>query len=183
MASLAGRMRHTLDRMEKVFQEFLALALPGETPPERLDLGACARECVEMLAPRFEASGVAHEIRLAAEAVAIRASGASVKRALLNVLLNAVQHAGTGGRVVVEVSAAGPLARLDVADTGPGIPKADRERVFEMFYTTRPQGTGLGLFLARTAIEKNGGTLAVADSDGPGARLRMEFRLAAKEPS
>ena len=183
MASLAGRMRHTLDRMEKVFQEFLALARPGETPPERLDLGACARECVEMLAPRFEASGVAHEIRLAAEAVAIRASGASVKRALLNVLLNAVQHAGTGGRVVVEVSAAGPLARLDVADTGPGIPKADRERVFEMFYTTRPQGTGLGLFLARTAIEKNGGTLAVADSDGPGARLRMEFPLAAKEPS
>ena len=183
VAALAGRMRHTLDRMEKVFQEFLALARPGETSPERLDLGACAKECVEMLAPRLEASGVAHEIRMAADAVPILASGASVKRALLNVLLNAVQHAGAAGRVVVDVSRAGPLARLDVTDTGPGIPKADRERVFEMFYTTRPQGTGLGLFLARTAIEKNGGTLAVVDSDGPGARLRMEFPLADKEPS
>ncbi|HPS52788.1 MAG TPA: histidine kinase dimerization/phospho-acceptor domain-containing protein, partial [Phycisphaerae bacterium] len=66
MAALAGRMRHTLDRMEKVFQEFLALARPGETAPERLDLGACARECVEMLAPRFEASGVVPDVRLAA---------------------------------------------------------------------------------------------------------------------
>lgn len=183
MASLAGRMRHTLDRMEKVFQEFLALARPGETAPERLDLGSCAKECVEMLAPRFEASGVVPDVRLPEEPVWIQVSGAAVKRAALNVLLNAMQHAGTGGRVAVDVSREGSLARLDVGDTGPGIPKADRERVFEMFYTTRPQGTGLGLFLARTAVEKNGGTLAVADSDGPGARLRMEFPLAEKEPS
>lgn len=181
MAELAGRMRHTLDRMEKVFQEFLVLARPGETAPERLDLGACAKECVEMLAPRFEAAGVAPELRLAADPLAIRAAGAAVKRALLNVLLNATQHAGPGGRVAVELSAAGAMARLDVCDTGPGIPREERERVFEMFYTTRPQGTGLGLFLARTAIEKNGGTLAVAEPDGAGARLRMEFPLEEKE--
>ena len=183
MASLAGRMRHTLDRMEKVFQEFLLLARPDEAAPERLELVACARECVEMLMPRFEACGVAHEVRAAAQAVFILAAGAAVKRALLNVLLNATQHAGSGGRVVVEISLEGSRARLDVCDTGPGIPKADRERVFEMFYTTRPQGTGLGLFLARAAIEKNGGTLTVAGPEGEGARLRMEFPLADKEPT
>ena len=181
MAELAGRMRHTLDRMEKVFQEFLTLARPGEGAPERLELGACAKECLEMLAPRFEAAGVAAELRAAEPDVAIRASGASVKRALLNVLLNAAQHTGAGGRVAVAVSRAGTRARLEVRDSGPGIPKEERERVFEMFYTTRPQGTGLGLFLARTAVEKSGGTLVAADPEGPGARLRMEFPAAEKE--
>jgi signal transduction histidine kinase len=183
MAALAGRMRHTLDRMEKVFQEFLALARPGEEPATRLDLGACAKECLEMLAPRFEAAGVHPEFRAVDGGGGIRASQAAVKRALLNVLLNATQHAGAGGKVTVAVSRMEARVRLDVCDTGPGIPKEERERVFEMFYTKRPQGTGLGLFLARTAIEKNGGSLVVAEPDGPGARLRMEFPVAEKEPA
>ena len=182
MAELAGRMRHTLDRMEKVFQEFLTLARPGEEPAAPLDLGVCAKECMEMLLPRFEVAGVAAEFRPTGGGVPIRASAAAVKRALLNVLLNACQHAGQGGRVVVELSLVGSKVRLDVCDSGPGIPKKDRERVFEMFYTTRPQGTGLGLFLARTAIEKNGGILVVAESEGTGARLRMEFPMVEKEP-
>lgn len=183
IAELAGRMRHTLDRMEKVFQEFLALARPATAVPETLELGACAQECVDLLAPRFEASGVAADVRRPAEAVVVRVAAAAVKRAVLNVLLNATQHAGTGGRVTVEIGREGERARLDVRDTGPGIPKADRERIFEMFYTTRPQGTGLGLFLARTAVEQNGGTLAAVEPEGPGACLRMEFPLAEKEPS
>lgn len=178
LAELAGRMRHTIDRMEKVFAEFLVLGRPSAESPERLELGACAQECLDLLAPRFETSGVHPELQAAPGGVWIHAAGAAVKRAVLNVLLNATQHAGTGGKVRVETRREGARARLDVSDTGPGIPKAERERVFEMFYTTRPQGTGLGLFLARAAVEKNGGTLVVAEPAGAGTRLRMEFPLA-----
>jgi signal transduction histidine kinase len=91
---------------------------------------------------------------------------------------------GAGGRVCAEISRHGKRGcGWTCATPGPGIPREDRERIFEMFYTTRPQGTGLGLFLARTAVEQNGGTLAVADPDGAGARMRMEFPVAEKEPA
>ena len=178
LAELAGRMRHTLDRMENVFKEFLVLARPGETAPASLDLSGCVTECVEMLAPRFETAGITPDIAGLTPGLAIRASDAAVKRALLNILLNATQHAGSGGRVTVVASRHGAKVRLEVGDTGPGIPRAERRRVFEMFYTTRPQGTGLGLFLARAAIEKYGGTLTVVDAPGSGTRLRMEFPAA-----
>ena len=174
-------MTRTLDRMEKVFKEFLTLARPGDRAAERIDLAACARECVDLLEPRFEAAKVAAEVRAREPECWAWASAPAVKRAALNVLLNALQHAGEGGRVVAEVTRAGGKIRLDVSDTGPGIAAADREKVFEMFYTTRPQGTGLGLFLARTAVENNGGTLAVAESAGGGGRLRMELPQAEKE--
>ena len=181
MAELAGRMKHTLDRMEKVFQEFLTLARPGDAVSERLDLAACARECIDMLAPRFEAAKVGAAVREQDGGATVWASAPAVKRALLNVLLNALQHSAEGSGVEVEVSRIGATVRLDVLDRGPGIPKENRERVFEMFHTTRPQGTGLGLFLARTAIEKNGGTIVAAEPDGAGARLRMEFPFSEKE--
>lgn len=182
MATLAERMRHTLDRMEKVFQEFLTLARPDTAAPDILDLGVVARECVEMLAPRLEASGVRAEVQPGDLPAPVRASAAALKRAVLNVLLNAIQHAGAAGRVWVQIGVTPTSARLEIADTGPGIPRAERERVFEMFYTTRPKGTGLGLFLARTAIEQNGGTVAVVESGREfGARVRIELPRAMKE--
>lgn len=182
MGELSTRMTHTLDRMEKVFQEFLTLARPGEAAGERIDLVACARECLDMLAPRFEATDVTPVLQAELPELFVRASASAVKRALLNLLLNALQHAGKGGQVRVEGGQAGGRMRLDICDTGPGIPRQNRKKVFDMFFTTRPQGTGLGLFLARTAVENNGGTLAVSDTGGAtGTRMRLEFPVAEKE--
>jgi signal transduction histidine kinase len=68
----------------------------------------------------------------------------------------------------------GDHATVEITDQGPGIPPADRQRVFDMFMTTRPEGTGLGLFLARAAIERSGGSIAIADRPpGTGACVRI----------
>ncbi len=177
LAQLATRIRRTLDRMEQVFQEFLTLARPDEERKEALDLAACARDCALMLMPRFEAAHVQLDIRVEEQVdFTIRATPASIKRAILNVLVNALQHAGSPGCVQMELRRLKERIYLDICDNGKGIAPQEREKIFGMFHTTRPQGTGLGLFLSRTAVENNGGRLtAVERPEGEGACLRMDF--------
>jgi signal transduction histidine kinase len=72
---------------------------------------------------------------------------------------------------------------LDICDRGPGIPPGMREAVFEMFITTRPEGTGLGLFMARAAIANTGGTILALGRPGGGAVIRITIpKLADPEP-
>lgn len=183
VVSLASRIRNTLDRMDKVFQEFLYLSKPEDGGREKADVRALVRECLDLMTPRFEHAGVAIHPEMPDSAMPVLVHVSSLKRALVNVLANAVQFAGSPGSVRVTVSATRDRARVDVSDSGPGIPLAERKRVFDMFYTTRPEGTGLGLYLARSAVERSGGTIAVVDGQGGGACLRVELPLAvAQEP-
>jgi signal transduction histidine kinase len=99
------------------------------------------------------------------------------------VLVNLIDNAAKYGASPVQVSAAGAngVVRIQVADAGPGIPAADRERVFEKFYrsgpqTTRPAGgTGLGLYISRELTERMGGRLRVESEAGDGARFVVEL--------
>jgi len=103
------------------------------------------------------------------------ADAARLRQVVVNLVDNAVRHSPTGGRVHVRACAAeqGGL-RLDVCDEGPGIPRAERERVFERFTrgATSDGGTGLGLAIARWAVDLHGGQIVVADA-GPGCRISV----------
>jgi two-component system C4-dicarboxylate transport sensor histidine kinase DctB len=185
MAELAERMRSTLDRMDRIFREFLTLARPDAGPvPERADLVACARECAEMMAPRYEAAGMRLELDAPGPAP-FAGPSAGAKRAILNLLLNALQHGKAPGPVRLSVEEKADRVALEVEDNGPGLPRADREKAFGMFWTTRPQGTGLGLFMARLAVENGGGRIAAIDPRPGcgGARFRMEYPRAAAAPA
>jgi PAS domain S-box-containing protein len=84
-----------------------------------------------------------------------------LQRVFLNLLLNAAQAAGAGGRVRAEVSSDNGLCRVTIADNGPGIPAEIRERIFEPFFTTKHRGTGLGLPTAKRVIERHQGTMTI----------------------
>jgi len=176
LTELAGRIRRTMERMDKVFQEFLYLARPADEAREPVDLAECVQECLETLAARFEHAAVTPLTSWPAEMPRVLASPFALRRALLNVLLNAVQFSPPQGHIEVVARLAGRHVELDVCDRGPGIPAATRRRVFEMFVTTRPGGTGLGLFLARTAIRKCGGEIAALERPGGGTIIRITLR-------
>jgi signal transduction histidine kinase len=113
------------------------------------------------------------------------ADPARLRQVVVNLVDNAIRHSPTGGRVSVDASAAEPSGlRLEVSDTGPGIPAAERERVFERFTrgATSAGGTGLGLAIARWAVELHGGAMEVMDAKA-GCRIGVTIPAATEEQS
>jgi signal transduction histidine kinase len=178
MRRLAERIRGTVNRMDKVFEEFLYMSKPARDEREAVDVTRLVRECVDVLHPKLEAAQVEVDAELPHQGAVAMAYGSSLSRALLNILANAVQFAPPRTRVTVRVARSVNRVLIDVGDRGPGIPQGDHERIFDIFYSTRPGGTGLGLFLARTAIERSGGTVRVLSGDSGGARFRVSLEAA-----
>jgi signal transduction histidine kinase len=172
-------------RLKELIEQLLLAARFEQTsrePAERplVDAAALARDAVA-------AAGVAHPGRelvlVAREALPVLAAPDAVLQVLGNLLDNAAKYAPDPGPVRLEATRFGPLAVLAVQDTGPGVPPADRERVFERFTqldsgaTRRAGGVGLGLYIARQLANAQGGELLATDPVPPGQGARFELRL------
>ncbi len=99
-----------------------------------------------------------------------------------NLLLNAVQAMGDHGDLKVRIRRVGKRIKIVVQDTGPGIPLAILQKVFEPLYTTKSRGAGLGLAIARNIVEKHGGQLTVDSSGAAGACFTIVLPMTAKPP-
>ncbi|MEI7903186.1 MAG: ATP-binding protein [bacterium] len=171
---LSERIARTMERMDKVFQEFLFLAKPADEKPESVDIEQVVRECADTLSPRVEQAGVTLKTACLNDDLPHAAAFPfALRRALLNILMNAIQFAPKGSEVTVNLAHHGTRIVADVLDRGPGIPPEKRETIFDMFVTGRPEGTGLGLFLARTAIRRCGGDIQALAREGGGADIRI----------
>ncbi len=175
---LTERICHITERMEKVFREFLFLSRAGAPENELLNAAALLRECLAVAQPRLEAAQVTVKEEWETAPLLIRGAAEPLRRALLNLLINAEQHAGEHGTVLIRLSRRRREAVIDIANTGHRVPRADRKKIFELFYTTRPGGTGLGLFQARAAVQQNGGRLTLETLEPYAACFRVELPLA-----
>jgi signal transduction histidine kinase len=159
-----------VDRIDEILGGYLALARPLEQlEPRPCDLGALAREVVALLEARAEGAGVT----LVAEGSArAPVDPRRIKEALLNLVLNALAATPPGGRVALRAAEGAGGAVLMVEDSGAGMTAERLASAGTPFATGRPGGTGLGLALARQAVEQHGGTLAL--EGGPaGTRARV----------
>jgi two-component system, OmpR family, sensor kinase len=165
-----------VERMETLIEELLALAQldeRSEIEVSQVDLAALLRELAAA-----DASGV--ELGELAEGH-IPGSPELLARVVRNLLVNARRHAGDSGRVVLSATAVSGLATVGVDDDGPGVPPAERERIFERFHRVDPArgrdsgGSGLGLAISREIVEAHGGRIWVEDSPLGGARAAFEL--------
>jgi signal transduction histidine kinase len=84
-----------------------------------------------------------------------------IQQAMLNIVINAVQAMEKGGTLTCRLGRAGSYATVEIGDSGPGIPKEARDRIFDLFYTTRQGGTGLGLYLTQRIVSDHKGYIKV----------------------
>ncbi len=147
--------------------------------PEPVDVGELARATVEAMRSQVPPSA---ELDLEVSPEVGTASGAPerIQQVLINLVDNAVKHGGAGP-VTVRVSEANGVIRMLVADSGPGIPLAEQQRIFEKFYragaplTRTAGGTGLGLYISRELVQRMGGRLEVRSEPGAGATFVVEL--------
>jgi len=156
----------------------LSRLLPAGT--EQVDLRALSDEVVSRLREARLLEGVNVSVEGAASAAG---HPEKLRQVLVNLVRNAAEAAGDGGRLSVAVAERDGSAVVSVADSGPGIPPEGRARLFEPFFTTKPGGTGLGLAVSRAIARAHGGDLVAEAPDGGGARfaLRLPLRRAAGE--
>ncbi len=162
-----------VDRLNDLVGRLLLFARAGHEPRRAVDLNAVAAETAELLRAQAAARGVVVVTVLAPGLPPASAADSAVRRAAHNLGLNAVQAMPGGGTLTLTTRAAGGRVELAVADTGPGVPADARDKVFEPFFTTRPEGTGLGLALCREVARQHGGDVTLDPAAGLGATFRL----------
>ncbi len=156
--------------MESYLQRFLTLGRPSADLRERVDLEPLVRDVLGLVGPACSHAKIDLGFEPAAEPLAVVGDAEALRQVLVNLILNAVEAAGrpggAPGKVRIELSRQGGDARVAVKDSGPGPAPAVRDRLFEPFVSEKPEGTGLGLFVARQVAEAHQGTLGWQHADG-----------------
>jgi len=167
-----GRAREGLDRAAGIVHQVLAQSDPAKAPWVTVDLNQVLRETEGFLESRKEFAGVRFGLELERAPLLVRGNPVMLAQVAMNLIVNACEAQPRGGEVRVRAQRVGRQAVAEVADRGQGVTEADRERIFEPFFSTK-DSTGLGLSICHSIVRQHDGELTVAAREGGGALFRM----------
>jgi signal transduction histidine kinase len=175
-APLASKLEEQAFRVSRIVTNLLELARPSGFERQLLDLAELAREELGQMKLEAGRAGVRLDVEPTSNALA-NVNRVQFELVMHNLLRNALQATGPGGKVEVRVGSEGDTVWLEVRDTGPGIPDELRDRMFEPFVTTRQGrgGTGLGLAITRDIVVAHGGTIQALPNTQGGTLMRVEL--------
>ncbi|MBX5477022.1 MAG: HAMP domain-containing histidine kinase [Clostridia bacterium] len=169
-----------LDRATAMLGDLMTLAGTPNPRVEPVPVPDLFGHVRRLIAPACEKAGARLEMEPAD--ATLMADRAYLVRVLLNLASNAMDAMGPGGRLVFAAEATGDRVALKVSDNGPGIPRHIRKQLFQSFITTKPTGTGLGLYNCKRFVERMGGTIEFRTRTGRGTTFILTFP-AATEPT
>ncbi|HUK53004.1 MAG TPA: ATP-binding protein [Candidatus Binatia bacterium] len=148
-----------IDRLDRVVKTFLDFTKPVELHLEDTQVADIVAEVLSLARPQIERAGVQAVVEQPEVLPPVRLDPNLLQQALMNLVLNACQAMKHGGRLTITLRRKGDHAELRVADTGHGIAPEHRRRIFELFFTTRPSGSGLGLATAFRIVQLHNGSI------------------------
>jgi C4-dicarboxylate-specific signal transduction histidine kinase len=172
-----GRLRSVregLDRAAGIVRQVLDHADPSAVPRTQVDLARVLDETARFVQSRPEFRDVHFALDLPSAPLLVLGNAVMLGQVAVNLILNACEAQPGGGRVEVRARREDGQVVAEVADRGPGIPEADRQRIFEPFYSTK-DSTGLGLSVCHSIVRDHGGDLSAAGREGGGSVFRMRL--------
>jgi signal transduction histidine kinase len=162
-----------VNRLKRVVQTFLDFTRPVELKLQQIDANVLTREVV-LLAADARAQGIDMEERYGSGPLTIKADPDLLKQAILNIIINGCQVMPRGGRLAVETGRDEEnRVFIAITDSGPGIPEEARDKIFNLYYTTKPKGSGIGLAQAFRAVQLHNGRIKIESEVGAGACFRI----------
>jgi len=168
-----------IDRLDAVVKRFLDFTRPMEIRLEHTQLSQLLCEVLDVARPQLQKANVEMVQSLPADVPEVVVDRDLLKQAVLNLVLNAVEAMPGGGQIRLGLSRRAEMAEISVADTGKGIPMENRQKIFQLFFTTRPGGSGIGLASTFRIIQLHNGSIDFTSEVGRGTTFRIELPLAA----
>jgi len=167
-------------RLDRVVKTFLDFSRPVEVHLEDVDLSALTREVIEFVTPQAKGTNIQVEFSAPAEPAFMRGDSDLLKQAVLNLVINAVDAMPEGGQLRVSLERGRAEKTddkliLEVSDTGPGILPELRDKVFQLYFTTKLGGSGIGLAMTYRAVQLHNGTISFKSEADRGTTFRLEF--------
>jgi signal transduction histidine kinase len=166
---IVDTINHLTDRVEQI----LGFARPLNLTRSSGNLNRIIHDVLELLQPQITANKIDVSLALSEHASSVMIDESSMRGALMNLILNAIEAMPNGGRLSINSDRNEDTVRLEIVDTGRGISEEEAKTIFEPFYTTKKRGLGLGMPYAKKIIEQHGGAISVASRPGEGTKLSI----------
>jgi signal transduction histidine kinase len=165
-------------RLDRVVKTFLDFSRPVELNLSTVGVQDLVAEILELARPQAEGSQIRINVAQETESAEVRVDRDLLKQAFLNVVVNAMETMPEGGELGVASSVNEDTAEIRISDTGPGIPPELREKIFRLYFTTKKEGSGIGLAMAFRIVQLHDGTIDFTSEPGKGTTFFIRLPLA-----
>jgi two-component system NtrC family sensor kinase len=177
------KIEEHVERARKVVHNMLGYARRMEPHQEDVDINDTVRQTISILDNYARINNIEIRVDLSSDLPIIASDQAQLQQVFLNLISNAIDAIGKDGLIIVKSLRSGDEIQVSVADNGPGIPEDLQRKVFDPFFTTKAsgKGTGLGLWISYSIVEKMGGTITVNSKVGGGSLFTVKIPIVVPE--